>query len=269
MAPRFGLRRRRLREPVDPDNPLFRSALPEQRPNGARVARRMALLVPAVVVLGLANGQLALSAATYDNAGVPAIARYPVAPGLGAGWKVERWREITWARAYFGSDSRWLRYRLSRQAEVGAGYGHIWADSITTSSLNALRAFPVRECYDFHEFELYLYRHVLVGGVKAELFGYRDATRRLWHTLSWEWPVRGERGRIQHERMTLFLLSRAKPSSTPGLLPSGGGRGRLEAALVAGLNRFEPQDDQSPAVSHALLGLAGRMIALRIAAGAR
>lgn len=260
LIPPFGLALRSVSAPADSGTPLSKPAPPAERPTNRGIAVRVAVLAPVVLVLALANGQLAAAGRTFDNHGLPKVKPFAANPVAGWRWRAERVAKFPWARQYFGDDATWVRYRIDRSAAPSSRRFTVWADSIVTSDLGALRAFPVRECYDFHRYGVSLARRVEIGGVVGQLLAFSDGKGLLWHALTWEWPVRRGAGKVEHERMTLLASSVAHPLRPEPTRESAS----LRTAVLSALNLFEPDQDSNPVVSGALEEVAADMIARRI-----
>jgi exosortase len=259
LVPRYGLALRGLRDRADSGTPLSDPAPVSERPTSRRVLARLGVLAPAVLVLAFMNGQLAFSARAFDNAGLPRLEEFAANPVVGPRWRVQRVGEFPWSRAYFGDGAAWVRYRIDPRRYPSYPFT-VWADSIVTPDLGALRAFPVRDCYDFHDYSVSLAKRLDIGGVVTQLLVFSDGKGLLWHALTWEWPVRVENGSVEHERMTLLASSLARPR-TARPLP---GTTSLRGAVLSAFNFLEPDRDTNRRVSQALQNLADDMIAQRI-----
>ena len=262
----LGLRLRPLRTPARSDTPLAWKASDEEvAGNPSRLRRRLVPLAAAVAVFAAANGQLTSLAHAYDNAGTPTVASFGDSPLVNSAWSAEELLTIDWARPFFGDDSSWVRYRLRPNAASVSATDRftIWVDSIVTPDLNALLAYPVRRCYDFHDFEIYVDQHVTLGsGVAAQLLAYRDRKGTVWHALTWQWPVQ-RAGRTVHERIVMLASTQAKP-----LRPTRpNGRWTIADTLRGGLNRFRPNEDPNRRLASAMRGIADRIIATRVEQG--
>jgi exosortase len=263
LVPRYGLAFRGLAARAHSGTPLSDPAPLSERPTNRLVLSRMAFLAPAVLVLALANSQLALSANTFDNAGLPRLQEFAAHPFVGPHWRVKRARELPWARAHFGEEATWVRYRIRARREPASTRLTAWADSIVTPDLGALHAFPARDCYDFHDFAVSLAQRVDIGGVVGQLLVFTDGKGLRWHALTWQWPVRDEDRSIAHERITLLASSLAKPTRRRPPARSTG----VRDAVLSAFNLLEPDRDTNPSVSQALRRLAADMIAERLAHG--
>ena len=258
---RFGLRWRQL-GPADVDSPLAEPAPPQRQATPRRIVVRVGLLVCATVLVGLANGQLATAARGLSNDGEPAVAPFTERAVAGRGWTVRRLETIGWAAPYYGRHSSWVRYIL-RPRSNGSGTFTVWLDAVRSSDLGALDAYTLAHCYAFHGFTVDATRHVDLGdGVIGEAFVY-TTSRTRWHAVSWQWPVRLADGRVDHERIVLLAASRARPSDGGG--PSSGGISRLVLRL---LSLRAQNDDENPALTHALQNVAAGIVAARIRSGA-
>ena len=262
LVRRYGLVFRGLADRANSGTPLSDPAPVSERPTNRLILSRLAVLVPAALVLALANSQLALSATTFDNAGLPKLQRFAAHPVVGSHWRVQRTRELPWARVHFGDDATWVRYRINARREPSKRFT-AWADSIVTPDLGALHAFPTRDCYDLHDFAVSLAQRVDIAGVVGQLLVFTDGKGLRWHALTWQWPVRDEDRSIAHERITLLASSLARPAQAR---PPPRATGVRDAVLSA-FNLLDPDRDTNPSVSHALENLAADMIAERLAHG--
>jgi exosortase len=263
LVPRYGLVLRGLADRAHSDTPLSEPAPVSEHPTNRLVLSRLGVLVPAALVLALANSQLTFSAKTFDNAGLPKLHEFAAHPVVGPQWRVQRARELPWARAYFGEDATWVRYRIDARRELASKQFTAWTDSIVTPDLGALHAFPARDCYDFHGFAVSLAQRVDIGGVVGQLLVFTDGKGLRWHGLTWQWPVRVEDWSIAHERVTLLASSLARPDQAR---PPPRATSPRDAVLSA-FNLLDPDRDTNPSVSQALKNLAADMIAERLAHG--
>jgi exosortase/archaeosortase family protein len=267
--PRFGLALRNPLEPATSDTPLGRVVPAAERAGlPPTLLRRLGAVVVVVSALALANGQLAELALAYDNDGLPAVQRFTPATLAGGSWKVRRVGSYPWSRSSFGDGSTWVRYELRpRAGRVPPGKQFtIWVDSILTPDVGALNAFPVRECYDFHGFEIYADQRVrLPGGVVGELIAYRNESGGLWHALTWQWPVTTPDGRVQHERMVMLASAVGVPLQ-PAVAQD---RWRVRGLVLDLVNRFSERRDPNRRLTRALVGAASELIEARLRAPRR
>jgi exosortase/archaeosortase family protein len=257
----FGLRLS-LSSPVPMDTPLTDPAPAELRMRRPALARRVAAVTAGAALLGVLNAEVPGTAAAYD-ASDPAAVAFADAPVGPAGFSVASAQEQAWARAYFGSDSSWTRYRLL-PTSTDTGYT-MWLDSVTTSDWAALRAHPLLDCYRFHGFDLQsVQRPVLAAGVLADEAVYRRPDGATWHVLSWEWPVKGS-GQLRHERVVL-LASSERTDLAPAVAgdrdtPAYGGGVRALVASRWGAAGADP----NPALAGALRRTADDLITNAVA----
>jgi exosortase/archaeosortase family protein len=192
LAPRFGLHRR-TSTPSGAGNPN----LPP--PPGRSVLLRAtgcALVAVALLVTGvrgsspsLASGRVQPAATTLDS--VKGVSLSAVSLG-----------EVTWARAFFGDKSRWVRYQLD--TPVDAGTMRIWVDSVVTDDAAAFRAHDVIGCYSFHGYDIRFSDDLLVApGLSARRLVVRQQDGSVWNSLYWQWPVLKD-GQVRYERVVLF-----------------------------------------------------------------
>jgi exosortase/archaeosortase family protein len=262
--PWFGLRLHPLRGPRASDTPIVWPASAAELASGERrLRRRLPLLVGVALAFALADAQLAPLATFYENSGRPAIVSFAADPDLGPGWRVDKLQTFEWSKPYFGPDSSWQRFYARALA------GHlparerftVWVDSIVTPELGALRAYPVRRCYEFHDYAILSDRRVsLAGGLSGQLLVYRNQSGAVWHVLTWQWPVLTSEGaRVEHERVVMFASSMAEP-----LQPTQpAGPWTFADGVRQALNALGRDDDPNDRLSAALLGLADRMVAAR------
>ena len=265
LLPRFGLRRRPFGLEAAADSPLTRPE--EPAPGRSRLPLRLVGLALAAALLALANANLAGAANTYSNAGHPVSASFQDQPQAGPRWRVGQLERFDWSRAYFGTDSSWVRYRLTPAKGALAMPFTIWADSIDTSSYAALVAHPVRDCYRWHHFDVLKHERIQLGsGIIGERLVYeRPGGAGRWHVVTWEWPVSSGGDRLRHERMVLLAsTSRTAPEPEQDL-----GGGSMTGAVLAALNASASGSDPNPGLSQAMLAAARGMIAARVSGGLR
>ena len=264
VLPRFGLRRRRLRDQAAADSPVSRPEAPAagQARRRAQVPLRLAGLTLAVALLAAADANLAGVATAWSNEGHPVGAAFPERPSAGPHWNVEAVDRFDSARPYFGGDSNWVRYRLFPTDPDAGDPFTIWADSISTSSYGALLAHPVAACYRWHRFDVLSHERVQVtGGILGERLVFQRPGGGLWHVLTWEWPVAAG-DRLRHERMVL-LASTGQTAPQPVRSPDAN---PVAGLVLTALNALARDDDPNPGLSQALLTAAGEVVHARMAA---
>jgi exosortase len=253
---RFGLRLRR--EPVDVDSPLAETADPGDRALPRVVARRLALLLAAALIFGLANGQLRALARGVSNDGRPAVAPYFTAPVAAPGWSVRRLERVRFATPYYGRHSRWVRYRLRPLPGYPRPFT-AWVDAVTSPDLGALNAYTLAHCYAFHSFRVDLARRVDLGdGVIGQAFVYTTKDAR-WHAVSWQWPVLRTDGRVEHERIVLLASAPIR-----GTVDTPGGSGGVLSAVLSFLNLRAPDRDDNPTLTDSMQGVAAAIVRARV-----
>jgi hypothetical protein len=141
-----------------------------------------------------------------------------------AGYRFADLGEQRWARPYFGSDSRWIRFEA---APVSPSQPTVWIDSIVTDSVVALRSHSLIDCYRFHGYDVVVDDRIeLADGTTASRYVYETSDEQRWHVLSWERPVTvGDR--VRHERVVMMAGTAAAARL------GGGGKGGSVAAAVA------------------------------------
>lgn len=248
QARRFGLRRRVLTG-ARSDNPLH--AVTRGGPRHTRALRRRAVaLLLMATTLGAINLQFAQAAPAYRNQDLVAVQSLSeTLTAQARQGEVRALGEATWARKYFGDDSRWTRFEMFSD---DPSRPTTWVDVIDTDSVGALRAHSVLRCYDMHEQEVLARRRVeLDSGVNVDVFVVQ-MSKGVWHAVSWERPIqRGDK--IGHERVTLMASSIQSPIAGGFRQP---GADDLRGRLLSGFNTILPDEDPNPEVSASLLALA-------------
>jgi exosortase len=256
---RFGLRWRR--DPVDVDSPLAETADPADRAIPRLVAPRLALLLLVAVVFALANGQLEAVARGFSNDGRPAVAPYVTVPVAAPDWSVRRVERVRFATPYYGEHSVWVRYQL-RPLPSNPRPFTVWLDAVTSPDLGALDAYTLAHCYAFHHFRVDLARRLDLGdGVVGQAFVYTTNDVH-WHAVSWQWPVLGADGQVEHER--IVLLARAPVRGSADVPHHSGG---LLAAALSLLNLRAPDRDDNPDLTGAMQGVASSIVGARVEGG--
>jgi exosortase/archaeosortase family protein len=220
LAGPMGLVRRPIREAGFGDNPLF-TQLPR---DGAPARRQLVLRLLAlgtgaalVMTVNIATvGQMRGSAAAGGPVTVSAAEQVQRMPATTD--SVTTLGEEQWARAYFGGDSRWMRYEFRPTLGVGeavASTPTVWMDSITTDSLRALQTHSLESCYQFHDNEVLADEQLDLGGVAGQRYEFRTPGGSTWHVLSWEWPFRNG-DLVRHERVVLMASTQSGQLSVGG-----------------------------------------------------
>jgi len=220
LAGPMGLVRRPIREAGFGDNPLFTQLPRDGAPDRRQLVLRLLALGTGAALIMAVNiatvGQMRGSAATGGPVTVSAAEQ--VQRMSASGESVTPLGEEQWARAYFGGDSRWMRYEFQPQVGVGeavASTPTIWMDSITTDSLRALQTHSLESCYQFHDNEVLLDEELDLGGVAGQRYEFRTPDGSTWSVLSWEWPFRNG-DLVRHERVVLMASSQSGPLSVGG-----------------------------------------------------
>jgi exosortase/archaeosortase family protein len=220
LAGPMGLTRRPIREAGFGDNPLF-SRLPGDGVPDRRqlLARGLALGLGAALVMTVniaTVGRMPGSSAAGAPVTVSAAEQAQQMSGLDS--DVAVLGEEEWARAYFGGESRWMRYEFrpgSGAVDSIASAPTVWMDSITTDSLRALQTHSLQSCYQFHDYEVLADEPIAIGGVTGHRYEFRTPQGSAWHVLSWEWPFRNG-DLVRHERVVLMTSTQAGQLSVGG-----------------------------------------------------
>lgn len=205
------------------------------------------------IVMALSAGVANASLRSYDlvasTLGTPRLAAFVTAPSHPLGWRVSKSDEYTWARRFFGDDSKWVRWRY----DWGGGSSDplrspdsVISDVIQTADLGTFSTYGLEACYRFHGFKLRYVRSVdLGGGVVGNVLSYYNTKAKSdWTTVYWHWPVQTADG-TRYERVTLMLINSAEteleaPLPSPSVARSIGLR--LHNAL--GQNQEGTQDQR-------------------------
>ena len=210
--------------PVAPASGVSRLAQALRRADGGRpwtrkrkIATAAALVLTAIVAL--ADHGLQPYAAFDDGSGSPTVKAFSsdTAP---AGWQVYQINEYTWATQYFGENSTWNRYTVTRPGTGAVAY----ADVVLTDDKSTLDTYNLLNCFLFHNYDIRTSERIDLGnGVFGLLLNYSDpATNTKWGTVSWAWPVQ-YKGDTYYERVTLTSSPlQGAPANAPSFQPVGG-----------------------------------------------
>jgi exosortase/archaeosortase family protein len=258
LMPRFGLRWRRGEAHID--SPLAMTAAPVERATPRRVVLRLAVLISAAAAFAVADGQLSTAARAFSNDGRPAVSAFTTTPRAAPGWSLRRLEQVYFATPYYGSHSQWIRYRL-RPLPGNPKPFTIWLDAIVAPDLGALDAYSLAHCYRFHGFNVDLAQRLDLGdGVVGQAFVYTTDDAH-WHAVSWQWPVLKDDGHVQHERIVLLASTPVKADAEPH--HSGG----FVSTVLTLLNLRRPDNDDNPALTAAMRGVASGIIWSRVEHG--
>jgi len=181
------------------------------RPTATAV--RIAILAALALPLALVNSTFA----AFDGPmnGNAAVARPLSASSVEIGsWTVGSAEEIAWAKAYYGDDSRWTRFRLSAPPGTPSkDTVAVWMDDVVVSDRQRLTDFGIEKCYRFHGHSIDAAESITLGhGIVGRVASVTKSNSSTWLVLWWEWPVdRG--GQVWHERVTLLAHASARPSA--------------------------------------------------------
>lgn len=110
-------------------------------------------------------------------------------------------------QVYFGDDSTFDRYALISDSDAAlTSSAAVYAEVVSTPDADALAAFGVEACYQFHDFTIHGISSVELGsGVTGQVLSYsRPVDGSEWVALWWEWPYNNA-GTTWHQRVVLFL----------------------------------------------------------------
>jgi len=215
-VPRFGLRFVRF---ADARSSPDQWTAPVRRLRGA-----VGVSVVVVMVLASVNSGYARFEPLVDVPGQARLAPFDVRTARAANWESALVATYEEGKAYFGSASTWERMLYSSTAAASLRSSvPIYVDAINTPDANALAAYGIEACYQFHGFRIESVTKVDIGGgVTAEVIDYHSPRDLVdWSALWWEWPVRAE-GKLLYQRIVLFVANgpRAKYAGAADDVPA-------------------------------------------------
>ncbi|MBV8195367.1 MAG: DUF4328 domain-containing protein [Candidatus Dormibacteraeota bacterium] len=182
-----------------------------------KLATGAVLVLTAIVAL--ADQGLQPYAAFNDGSGSPTVK--PFGPSSApSGWEIYQIAEYPWATQYFGDNSTWYRYTVTRPGTGAVAY----ADVILTDDKGSLDTYNLQNCFLFHDYDIRTSEKIDLGnGVYGLLLNYTDpATNTKWGTVSWAWPVEYKND-TYYERIALTSSPlQGAPSDAPSFQPAGG-----------------------------------------------
>ena len=182
-----------------------------------KIATGAVLFLTAVVAL--ADHGLQPYAAFDDGSGSPTVKAFGTASAP-SGWEVYQIAEYPWATQYFGENSTWFRYTVTRPGTGAVAY----ADVVLTDDKSTLDTYNLLNCFLFHNYDIRTSQRIDLGsGVYGLLLNYTDpATNTKWGTVSWAWPVQ-YKGDTYYERVALTSSPlQGAPANAPSFQPAGG-----------------------------------------------
>lgn len=200
LIPVFGLR---WRPAVEGEGRSALTATP-----GVRNARRAGLVGLALVLAFAAvNAGYARFDSLLGDMTDPRLRAFDLTAVEIDAWHGRHLTSYSQGQQFFGESSDWNRYQLTA-APGGALYSNVpvYLDVITTDDYNALAAYGVEACYDFHGFSIASIAPVDLGsGVTAEVISYTKRQNGAeWTAIWWEWPYRSE-GTTRFARVVMLL----------------------------------------------------------------
>jgi exosortase/archaeosortase family protein len=200
-VPRFGLRFMQFGDArVSPDQ----WTAPVRRMRGAA-----GVSVAVVVLLAGVNNGYARFEPLSSNPGQARLAPFDVRTARAPLWESSLVATYEEGKAYFGVDSTWQRmlYSSTPAASLRSSVP-IYVDAIDTPDANALAAYGIEACYQFHGFRIESTTRVDIGGgVTAQVIDYHSPRDLVdWTALWWEWPVRAN-GALLYQRVVLFVAN--------------------------------------------------------------
>ena len=200
LIPVFGLRWRPAVE-GDAGNALT-------APRGVLNARRAgAIGLALVLAFAAVNAGYARFDSLLGDMAQPRLRAFELSAVRIDAWRGRFLTSYTQGQQFFGQNSTWDRYQLT-SAPGGTLYASapVYIDVITTDDYNALAAYGIEACYDFHGFEIASVAPVDLGsGVTAEVISYTKRQNGAdWTTIWWEWPYRSGGG-TRFARVAMLL----------------------------------------------------------------
>jgi exosortase/archaeosortase family protein len=167
-----------------------------------------AVLAVTALVLGVNNSHLRQYDLVANAVGEPKLASYSLDPAAPTGWQASFDAEFTWAKAYFGGSSTWLRFIYQPVAGTG-GDLHAslpgTADVINSSNLSSFSAYGVQACYRFHGYALRDVAQVSLGsGITGQAMSFETAHTGDWSIVWWIWPIQSGNS-TRYERIILYI----------------------------------------------------------------
>jgi len=185
-------------------------AVPGRAVRPVRPVRRWAslvVMVPVVGLVGLTNASYGGFEAIAGGFGQPRLAAFDRSQSQADGWTSALLADYREARQFFGADASWQRfiYQATGAASVAASVP-VYVDVVSTTDRNALAAYGLEECYEFHGYVIEGQRNVSIGsGVQAEIIDYHNPKRNTdWSALWWEWPYQAA-GQVRYERIVVII----------------------------------------------------------------
>lgn len=197
-VPRFGLAF------VPVATPAPSAVIPVHRVRAASIVSIALAIVLASVNTGYARFEPLVAAP-----GAARLAPFDVRTAHIPNWQSALVANYEEGKAFFGPTSTWERmlYSSTPSASLRSSVP-IYVDAINTPDANALSAYGIEACYQFHGFRVEASEKVDIGGgVVAEVLDYHSPRDLVdWTALWWEWPVTvGQK--LLYQRVVLFVAN--------------------------------------------------------------
>ena len=178
------------------------------------------------LLLSYADHDLRAYAAFADGTGAPTVEAFGTNPGQASTGYVQHVATYGWATQYFGPNSDFSRWAVSRPNSGGV----VWADVVRTDDRGTLDAYNLQNCFLFHNYFISTSRRIDLGnGVTGLLLNYSDpGTKSRWATVSWAWPI-NYKGETYYERVALTSDLSASGNKQPD--PARPGDGLRQAVI--------------------------------------
>jgi hypothetical protein len=174
-----------------------------------RLRGALGVSVAVVILLASVNSGYARFEPLIDSPGQARLAPFDVRIARAPNWESALVATYQEGKAFFGSTSTWERMLYSSTAAASLRSSvPIYVDAINTPDANALAAYGIEACYQFHGFRIESLTKVDIGGgVTAEVIDYHSPRDLVdWSALWWEWPVRAD-GKLLYQRVVLFVAN--------------------------------------------------------------
>jgi hypothetical protein len=214
-VPRFGLSFIEL-----PPRPAASYGLAE---GGRRI--RIGLLAMAVagaLALTAVNAGYARYEAIASGLGLPRIGGLDASLSTPEGWSSGFVANFDGARPFYGPSAEWVRYQYVATPTASLGIDRpVYMDVISTDDWQALDAYGLEACYNFHGYRIHSQAEFeLPGGLTGSVINYRNAKAAAeWSAVWWEWPSDVD-GQVRYERVVLFVAN-AQEAAIRGITEAG------------------------------------------------
>jgi hypothetical protein len=201
----------------------YRQAMPADRSSEMqRSAAPVPVMVLAISVLAMAmiNGNATQYETIAGGLGQPRLLPFDQSESQLAGWSSAALADYEQSRQFFGQTSEW--HRLLYQSNPGASLTSsvpVYVDVIDTDDPDALAAYGIAECYQFHGYVVESENEVALGsGVIGHSIDYHNPKLNTdWSALWWEWPYRTAAGDARFERVVVIIENGPLATFTGGV----------------------------------------------------